>query len=212
MKLLISLAALALSAAPALAGGYYGHAGYGDGYYGGGETVVVTTRRVIHHAPPPPPVHVTRVVRYGTAITAMVPTAAGEAPTGGADGAIAHTSVTTDGATVPMSATTACVAASTGERRIAPLTDLGQPHASPRGSGARGRRFAGVTPGGAPTCPRNTARSSQSRSRPHVSASRCSGPGCGRGDPPGPPVQYAHAREGHRAGAALGVDRSPPSA
>src|SRR4051794_19617574 len=44
---------------------YYGHAGYGDGYYGGGETVVVTTRRVIHHAPPPPPVHVTRVVRYG---------------------------------------------------------------------------------------------------------------------------------------------------
>ena len=65
MKLLISLAALALSAAPALAGGYYGHAGYGDGYYGGGETVVVTTRRVIHHAPPPPPVHVTRVVRYG---------------------------------------------------------------------------------------------------------------------------------------------------
>ena len=65
MKLLISLAALALSAAPALAGGYYGHAGYGDGYYGGGETVVVTTRRVIHHAPPPPPVHVTRVVRFG---------------------------------------------------------------------------------------------------------------------------------------------------
>ena len=65
MKLLISLAALALSAAPALAGGYYGHAGYGDGYYGGGETVVVTTRRVIHHAPPPPPVHITRAVRYG---------------------------------------------------------------------------------------------------------------------------------------------------
>jgi len=65
MKLLMSLAALALSAAPALAGGYYGQAGYGDGYYGGGETVVVTTRRVIHHAPPPPPVHVTRVVRYG---------------------------------------------------------------------------------------------------------------------------------------------------
>ena len=54
MKLLTSLAALALSAAPALAGGYYGHAGYGDGYYGGGETVVVTTRRVIHHAPANP--------------------------------------------------------------------------------------------------------------------------------------------------------------
>src|SRR5215207_9011595 len=70
-----------------------------------------------------------------------VTTAAGEAPTGVADGAIAHTSVTTDGATVPMSATTACVAASTGERRIAPLTDLGQPHVSPRGSGARGRRW-----------------------------------------------------------------------
>jgi hypothetical protein len=115
MKLLISLAALALSAAPALAGGYYGDAGYGDGYYGGGETVVVTTRRVIHHAPPPPPVHVTRVVHYGYGHY-------GHGPYGGwrgaywrADGAIAHTSATTDGATVRMSGTTACVAASTGE-------------------------------------------------------------------------------------------------
>src|SRR3954465_13117208 len=108
MKLLISLAALALSAAPALAGGYYGHAGYGDGYYGGGETGVVTTRRGIHHPPPPPPGHLPRAVvaipprprlrstspasfATATALTAMVPMAAGEAPTGGADGAIAHT-------------------------------------------------------------------------------------------------------------------------
>ena len=124
------------------------------------------------------------------------------------------TSVTTDGATVPMSATTACGAASTGER-IAPLT--GPPARQPaRAATLGGRRFAGVTPGGAPTCPRNTARSS------HLAV----GLTFQRRDvrvldvveviAPGPPVlsgasrrrsQYAHAREGHRAGAALGVDR-----
>jgi hypothetical protein len=75
---------------------------------------------VIHRAPPPPPVHVTRVVHYGYGHHGHGHYGAGwRGAYGGADGDMAHTSVTTDGATVPMLATTACVAASTGERRIA---------------------------------------------------------------------------------------------
>ena len=60
MKLAAAFAVLALSTAPALAGGYDDVGDDGDGYGGYGTTVVVT-KRVIY-APPRPVYHVRRVI------------------------------------------------------------------------------------------------------------------------------------------------------